>query len=290
MDDERMIYRCGILAERLRSLAHSVALEAANRDSRPFAIVADETLKLALEVEAAVEAARFPGSDSAGTRDFPMAVSGPARSLSLLAINSAIESINSKGGAAVAICVDGIREAALELESLCAGEVRRSGEPDLPSAASPSLASTARDYMLAFSAGGRRFLENFGYLREVMRFDYALPGLSGATLRIRDHAWPFIDLAAAVAPAVAPGGDRDVIVVRARWEGGDGREYAVAVDRLEAKAILRPRVGRLAAPRVEAQLAGLVRECWDASDGSQFLFLDWPRLVSCQVGKLAEIV
>ena len=282
MDDERMVYRCGILAERLRSLGQSVALEAANRDSRPFAVVADETLKLALEVEAAVEAARFPdpGPRPAGDGDFFAAIAGLAGSLSLLAINSAIESINSKGGAAIAICVDGIREAALELESLCAGGALRGVGPDLPALASPSLASTARDYMLAFSAGGRRFLENFGYLREVMRYSYARPCLDGATLRVRDHAWPFVDLAAALGQAPAPGGDRDVVVVRARWEGGDGREYAVAVDRLGARAILRPRVGRLAEPRVEAPLAGLIRECWDASDGSQFLFLDWPRLLA----------
>jgi chemotaxis signal transduction protein len=277
---ERMIYRCGILAERLRSLGQSVALEAANRESRPFAIVADETLKLGLEVEAAVEAARFPGPGPAETRAFARAIADPARSLSLLAINSAIESLNSKGGAAVAICVDGIREAALELESLCAGEAYRREGPDLPNVASPSLASTARDYLLAFSAGGRRFLENFGYLREVMRYSYALPLLEGATLRLRDHAWPFVDLAVALGQAAAPGVDRDVIVVRARWEGGDGREYAVAVDRLGAKAILRPRVGRPVEARVEAPLAGLVRECWDASDGSQFLFLDWPRLLA----------
>jgi len=278
MDDERTIWRCGILAERLRNLGQSVALEAASRDSRPFAIVADETLKLALEVEAAVDAARFPGPGPAGGRDFPMAIAEPARCLSLLAINSAIESINSKGGAAVAICVDGIREAALELEALCSGEPPRGAGADLPAVASPSLASTARDYLLAFSSGGQRFLENFGYLREVMRYSYALPCLEGATLHIRDHAWPFIDLAAAQGLAVAPGEDRDVIVVRARWEGADGREYAVAVDRLGARAILRPRVGRLAEPRIDAPLAGLVRECWDASDGSQFLFLDWPRL------------
>lgn len=281
MDDERVIYRCGILAERLRSLGQSVALEAANRDSRPFAIVADETLKLALEVEAAVEAARFPGLDASGGRDFLMAIADPARSLSLLAINSAIESINSRGGAAVAICVDGIRESALELESLCGSTVHRGAVAELPAVASPSLASSARDYMLAFSAGGRRFLENFGYLREVMRYSYARSFLEGTTLRVRDHAWPFIDLAAALGLAAAPGEDRDVIVVRARWEGGDGREYAVAVDRLDSAPIFRPRVGRPSLARAEAPLAGLVRECWDASDGSQFLFLDWPRLVSC---------
>ncbi len=282
MDDERMIWRCGILAERLRNLGQAVALEAANRDSRPFAIVADETLKLALEVEAAVEAALFPGPGPAGSRDYLVATAEPARCLSLLAINSAIESINSKGGAAVAICVDGIREAALELESLCAGEAHRGPGGELPAVASPSLASTARDYMLAFSAGGRRFLENFGYLREVMRYSYAASCLEGTTLRIRGHAWPFIDLAAALGPAlgpaVVPGEDRDVLVVRASWEGSDGREYAVAVDRLGAGAILRPRVGRHVEPRAGAPFAGLVRECWAASDGSQFLFLDWTRL------------
>lgn len=279
MDDERMIWRCGILAERLRNLGQAVALEAANRDSRPFAIVADETLKLALEVEAAVEAALFPGPGPAGSRDFLVATAEPARCLSLLAINSAIESINSKGGAAVAICVDGIREAARELESLCSGESCRRTDAELPAVASPSLASTARDYLLAFSSGGQRFLENFGYLREVMRYSYALPCLEGATLHIRDHAWPFIDLAAALGLAAAPDGARDVLVVRARWEGGDGREYAVAIDRLGANAILRPRVGRPAKLRAGAPLPDLVRECWDASDGSQFLFLDWPGLL-----------
>ena len=286
MGDERMIYRCGILAERLRSLGHSVALEAANRDSRPFAVVADETLKLGLEVEAAVEAVRFPGLGPRPAADtgFLAAIAESARSLSLLAVNGAIESINSRGGAAVAICVDGIREAALELESLCAGEAHRGPGGELPAVASPSLASTARDYMLAFSAGGRRFLENFGYLREVMRYSYAASCLEGTTLRIRGHAWPFIDLAAALGPAlgpaVVPGEDRDVLVVRASWEGSDGREYAVAVDRLGAGAILRPRVGRHVEPRAGAPFAGLVRECWAASDGSQFLFLDWPRFLA----------
>lgn len=278
MDDERMIFRCGILAERLRTLAQAVALRAADRDSRAYAIVADETLKVAREIEDAVDAARFPDPGPTAWLDLRSAIATPAACLSLLAINAAIESVNSGGGAAIAICMDGIREAALELESLCRGEDRTPSGSRMPEPASPSLASTARDYMLSFSAGGARFLENFGYLREVMRYGTALPGLGGGELRLRDRVWPFIDLSEALGLDAPRADGRAVIVVRARWEGGDGREYAAAVDGLGAGAILRPRIGRPAEPKAGTPWAGLVRECWDAADDSQFLFLDWPGL------------
>lgn len=272
MDEERMIHRCGTLAERLRGLAQAVALRAADRESRAFAIVADETFKAAREIEEVV------GHVSA--LDFRAAVAEPARRLSLLAINAAIESVNSGGGAAMAICVDGIRDTALELESLCAGGDRPPAAPASPEVASPSLASTARDYLLAFSAGGLRFVENLGYLREVMRYSTALAGLGCGELRLWDHVWPFLDLSEALGSATADAADRAVdravVVVRARWEGGDGREYAVAIDGLGASAILRPRVGRPVEAGGGTPFPDRVRECWDASDGSQFLFLDWP--------------
>ena len=38
-------------------------------------------------------------------------------------------------------------------------------------------------------------------------------------------------------------GDRTFVVVRARWEGGDSREYAAAVDGLGSGAIPGPRIG-----------------------------------------------
>lgn len=60
----------------------------------------------------------------------------------------------------------------------------------------------------------------------------------------------------------------------------DGREHAVAVDGLDANAITRPRIGVASRSRPGLVPHELVRECWDASDGSQFLFLDWPRLAA----------
>lgn len=279
MDNERFIWRCGILAERLRNTGYSVALEAARRASRAFAIVADEAAKLAAEIELAVDEARFPPSGAAPL-GFLEAVRPAARRLSLLAINAAIESLNSEGGLAIAVSVEAIRAAALELESLCAGERPRHPSRELPSTAKASLASTAREFMLEFSAGGLRFIENFGYLREVMRLEFAAPDIHDGKLRLAGlrHAWPFIDLAGSLGLPRAVRGDGVVLVVKAGWQGGGGGEYAVAVDGLGADAILRLLAGRQVEPKPGPVPPELVRECWDATDGSQFLFLDWPRL------------
>jgi hypothetical protein len=282
MEEQKAVWKCATLAERLRWLAHSMAMEAAARDSKAFAVVADETRKLAEGIGAIAEGAPFPFPGGAGEPGFTAALGLQARRLGLLAINAAIESVNSEGGKAITICAEEVRLAALELEDFCSGATPRgeAGLPLLPEIASPSLASASREYMLVFSIGGQRALENFHFIREVLSFEAALGGLRGDELALWGRTWPFIDAARELGLSRECGEAGAVIIVKARWPGADGREYAVAIDGLCPGAFSRFPPGRMAGLRGSAFPGPWIRECWDAADGSQLLFLDWPALAS----------
>lgn len=61
--------------------------------------------------------------------------------------------------------------------------------------------------------------------------------------------------------------------------GAEGRELAIAVEGLGIDAIFRSTIGLATGPRCPQLPSEFVRECWDSIDGSQFLFLDWTKLL-----------
>jgi chemotaxis signal transduction protein len=270
MSETRKLCKCGKIAERILSLASLIAMEAASHDSRAFAVVADETEKLGGCLSGLVERAAF---DELSATDFDVLAASAAEKLELLAVNSAIEALKSERGKGVAICADAIRRAALELHDIC-------GLPPLPVAptpepAHPSLACGAKDYLLAFEVGDMRFVEGLRYVREVMRFDPKEEG--GRDYDLRGRRIPLLDLKRRLGLTLPASGNegRRLVVVNADWGGSQGKEYAVVVDRISPNALFRSAIGMAAPARAHA---ASLRECWDAADGSQFLFFDWPKL------------
>jgi chemotaxis signal transduction protein len=275
MEENELLWKCQALAEQARGLARSIAMEAARRDSEAYAVVASETLKIADSLLRDVGRARFGGIDEAL---FVSAMSGEAEILGMLAINSAIVALQSRGEKGIAICADEVHRIAAEL-SEAAGAAESSTIAILPEAARPSAASRAEEYFLAFSIGGARVTENLRFIREIMRYDPSALGFREGSMDLRGRRIPLIDACAALGRDAPPGeGSRRIAVVNADWTREEGREFGVAVDRIAINAIFRTRIGLAAAPAGRDIPASLVREAWDATDGSQFLFLDWPAL------------
>lgn len=275
MSDERRLWKCQLLAEEARNLSRSMAMQAAMRDSRAYAVVAGETLRLAESMLCLVERLRF---DDIGESVFESRASEESDRLEMLSLNASIVALELPSDKAMAICADEARRIAIEFaEASC----RRSRADALltPLPSMPIATARSEEYFVAFPIGGLRFVENLRFVREVMRYDAKALGLEGGTMDLRGRRIPFID----GLPRQRTGGDapaneapRRVIVVNADWREGERREYGVAVDGLPIDAIFRSRIGL--AVEARGPEAEHVREAWDAVDGSQLRFLDWPRL------------
>lgn len=111
------------------------------------------------------------------------------------------------------------------------------------------------EWFVSFAVGGVRVVENAAF------------DLRGARI-------PVIDRLGGGRPA--PSGDpadARLLVVRAAWAGGNGKEYAVRADGLGRDALFAARPGTSVAPR-----AAFARESWEAADGGRMDFVDWPAL------------
>jgi Chemotaxis signal transduction protein len=302
MTETKAVWKSQVLAERVRCLAHSVAMEAAARDSKAYAVVASEALKLAEEILGLAERARF---GEMGDASFLEALSGAADRLELLSLNAGFVAFESRGDKAIAISADELRAVALELRRLaprrCSASDLSSGDASIEPA-SPSRATKTADWFLSFFVGAEgealRIVENLSFVRELMLYDKLALKIEGASMDLRGRCIPFIDLAAVLGVA-RPERDEDrrVLVVNTDWQEepalrvdtrredtrrvssrrvSSRREYGLAIDGVAVDAIFRSRVGRPVPARGRA--ASWAREAWDASDGSQYLFLDCPAI------------
>jgi chemotaxis signal transduction protein len=275
MIENELLWKAQVFAERARGLARTIAMEAARLDSEAYAVVASETLKIAQALIDEVEKARFGDSAQAGLAS---TMSSQAVKLEMLAINSGIVALQPGGDRGIAICADEVQGLAAQL-SEALGAAGSSPIAILPEAARPSAASRAEEYFICLSVGGARLTENLRFVREIMRYDPVALAFREGSMELRGRRIPLLDAYAALGRAPpAEEGSRRILVLKADWERPEGREFGVAVDPIAINAIFRSRLGRAVPPASRDIPAPLLREAWDAADGSQFLFLDWPAL------------
>jgi len=276
MNENRRLWKCQAIAERILCLSVSISMEAASNESRAFAVVADEAEGLGTILLELVEAVRF---GELAEEVFEDRASVEAERLELLSVNAGIEALKTPLGKGVAICADGLRKAALEFRAILAPASRLASEVPLE-AMKPSLASGTRGWFLAFEIGGLRFAEGLDFVREVLRFDREAQRERSDRFDLRGRLIPLIDprVRLGLSPTARDEGRR-LVVVNKNWNGKPDEEIAVVVDRIGAGALFRSPIG-LPCTAPSALPEGLLRECWLASDGGWFLFAQWDRFVS----------
>ena len=297
MTREKKIWLCEQYAQKEWTLSSNIAQEAvsAGRLGKGYAVVAEETRRLADNLFDYVAKARFDGNDSdfKGITDFALATG-------FLSVNAAIEALgvedSERGIENMLIFVEDLRNISLGLRELTGAKAPSSAAmPDVTSAAyispyvmpeiaSPITSSRKADWFFRFSAGGIALAENTANLVEICNARKADVG--GDTFSPRglpQSRVPLINLSKrfGLQSGNANADWQPVMIVcpdGQRFGKRDGF-YAVLIDDLDINAIFRSRIGYNAQPPEEHKLRNHTRECWDVVGGEQIVFLDWHSLI-----------
>ena len=294
MNNEKKIWLCEQYAHKTWTLSLSLAQEAANAGhfGKGYAVVAEETRRLADNLFNYAASARFDGND----REF-LGVAEFALQTGFLAVNAAIEilRVEKTSGAVerLLIYAEDIRNISLGLKALAARQLSAE-TPEvtspayispfvMPEIAAPIKSSRRTDWFFRFSVGGIPLVENTANIVEIM---YRPAEKKSETIDIRGRKYrnvncyqrfglPFTGLNADRQPVmiIQPGGASVTNIPSADI-------CAVPIDDLEVNAIFQSKIGYAAPPQADNALANYARECWDAVGGGQLVFADWEKLLS----------
>lgn len=137
-------------------------------------------------------------------------------------------------------------------------------------------------YLMTLKIGNQRFVENIQYVHEVFSYNKATDHeLFSADhhMIIRGEHIPIIDCYKTfnlVNEVELPNQMGIAVIVHTQWEH-EPKKYAVLVDDIVRWGIFKSPLGK-DAPCAQARFAPHTRACWNATEGQQFMFLDWESL------------
>jgi len=190
------------------------------------------------------------------------------RNFSLLGLNGMIENLRLKkilqdktDGYTTAILIEDIKNLFDDILDL----IYNQSPPTLVEleVKDPSLASQDTITLMAFQAGGRRYVENLDYILEVVSHHGPI---EKNLLPLRGLEIPMLDLGANTDQAF-----KTILVIQPAYSG-DKTLYGVLVDDIHQNNIFSSRIGR---PSGQRDTTLFIREAWDSMDPDQFLFVDW---------------
>jgi chemotaxis signal transduction protein len=282
MNNEQKILMCERYAQKAWSTSQQMVQEAANTGyfGKGYAVVAEETRRLADSLFQYADKARFEGYDGEleGIIEFAVLTG-------YLAVNASIEILNVEKTSgrieSMLVLSEDIRMIAMGLTCLTNIDVTSLSYVSpfvMPEIASPIKSSEKTDWFFRFSAGGVTFAENIANIGEICYLPKK--DVSGDMFSLRGKTTPLIRCGQTVSNR--SGEMRTVMIVVPegnRFGRKDGR-YAVPIDELDYNMIFTSHIGYNAPPKADHPFAEYARECWDVIGGDQLIFLDWRKLIS----------
>lgn len=278
---DQKIWNCQILAERAWTLSINLAMEAGKRGQlgEGYAVIAEETRTLALKLFKIVENAKY-GTLGEASFDEVLDI---AKMTGLLALNTVVESTwvknhtdagNSTSEITISICAEEIRMLTNGLTDLIEGE--RKNTLCIPEITNPIKSSSEQVELLQFSIAGIPLFENLRYIQEVCSAHAGM--IKNGNLMLRNLSIPVINCfdQFSLTP-VKSSGRTTHIIVNTDWDKPN-QIYAVAVDDPDNSTLSRSRIGMNTVPKTDNVFGKYARECWDAFEDRQILFLDWNKL------------
>ena len=266
----RKQYKLQQISDRLWTCAANTALVAAllGRDGRGFAVVAEEARKLSDKMQLFIEQAIFENAeiDMGKLKD-------AAHEIMFLAYNTAIEShrLEEKGKQA-AVCAEEIRSLAYSLTTEITDDIPFDRHPEnvMPWAKTPLTTVTSNNLcFFLVEAAGKYFVENLIYVREVC---YGLKEENGM-ITLRGRKLPVVNLPKLLGTL---SDKQKYIILYTPW-AEESADYAVAVD--DFASLFYSPIGTPVTPPADTPALEYIREYWESENETQFLFMDWPKMV-----------
>jgi chemotaxis signal transduction protein len=280
MINKKNIWKLQAYSERAYRIASNLMAETGRLgvNGKGMAVVAYETRAFADALFRAVDAMNS-GSG------FDADLSGLLTNMNLLLQNGLLEVIrvgkieeSVHTSKSIAVALDEMRQLRDVLDELL--ENRRTLYLATPEASRPSPVTDASLQLFQATIGGLHFVENVRYVLEIFTYDKTT-GIQYGELTLRKMRLPVIDVSAKLGLTERPA-DKNLgtaLVINVDWHA-KGSLYAVPVDGIATNCIFHSRIGMRAQPKATGFPPEYTRECWDAAEEKQFVFLDWVKIAS----------
>jgi hypothetical protein len=282
MSKEMKILMCERYAQKAWSTSQQLAQEAANTGyfGKGYAVVAEETRRLADNLFQYADKARFEGNGSEfkGIVDFAVMTC-------YLATNASIEILNVEKTSgrieSMLVLSEDIRMIAMGL--MCLGNIDVTAKSYvspfvMPEIISPIKSSSKTDWFFRFSIGGVALAENIANTGEICYL--CKKDVGGDTFSLRGKTTQLIHCGKTVSNQQAEMQTVMIVCPEGNKFGRKDGRYAVPIDDLDFNTIFLSHIGYNAPSKSDHPFAGYSRECWDVIGGDQLIFLDWQKLIS----------
>ena len=287
MTSEKKIWLCEQYAQKAWTLSLGFAQEAGRSGhfGRGYAVVAEEARTLANKLFDYTAKAKFESTvadDFKGIVDFAVMTGFLAVNtmIEILRVNPVISdmSINKS----IAVLAEELSRLAIEINTLADTRVWKKPFV-LPEITTPLKSTNNIDYFFRFSIGGIPLVENTSNVMEVL-YGTRKADAQGDTLSVRGSKMRNLNLYKRFNLSYEGlYSDMQTFMI-IQPEGtsylgnaGDGM-YAVPIDDLDIFAIFQSKIGCAVLPKTDNAFVPYARECWDVTDGSQLMFVDWQKL------------
>jgi len=281
MFDDTKMWKLQVYAERAWRLSMDIAIESAKlpQNGGGLAVVADETRcianKLYMKLEQ-IKDGRIINDD----------FSNILEQLNLLILNGLIELIRlnecvSKNwdGISVSIILDEIRMLVCDLMELF--KYKKIEPIEAVELSCYSSVTDMRLFLLQVRIGGNVFVENIRYIQQIIRFtsnDKTIFDFKDNTINLKGIKVPVVDLynqfRLTKTSFAANSSTNYALIVNTDWDQPN-KLFAVLVDDIMSISIFKTKFGVSSPCRSAVFYPEFIRECWDADNDQQMLFVDW---------------